>query len=287
MKTKEKKLTTDTGQQKHPLQTLVVVVITFIVMVPFLWMVLLGFKDNASILNDPLSWPKSLNLDNYRRALDTLDLGLLYKNTFTIAALAIGIELLVTYLSSFALARLTYKRKWVAGAIYTFFIAGQAIPPFILLFPVYRITLQLGLMNTYWSLVFPYVAMSIGFNTLLFVGFLRGFPAELEESAIIDGAGMLTVAFRIVLPIVMPIVVTIFIFNVLYIWNEFPFAVTLISDPEMTTIPLAISFFKGQYSIDYGGIIAASLIFIIPQLIFFAIFQKKIIGGMTAGAIKG
>lgn len=276
-----------TDKQRRPIQTLVCLVVTGVVMVPFLWMLMLSFKDNSSILNDPLSLPNFLNFENYKRAFSTLNLALLYKNTFTIAALAITIELFVTFLSSFALTRLIPKHKWMTQAVYLFFIAGQSIPPFILLFPVYRITLGLGLMNTYWSLVFPYVAMSIGFNTLLFVGFLRDFPAELEEAAVLDGAGLFTIAFRVVLPVVTPIVVTIFIFNVLYIWNEFPFAVTLISDPELTTIPLAISFFKGQYSIDYGGIVAASLIFIVPQLIFFALFQKKIIGGMTAGAVKG
>lgn len=274
-------------RQRHPVQTTVTIIITLIVMIPFLWMLLMSFKPTNSILNDPLSISGGLNFDNYKRALDTLDFALLYKNTFTIAALAIVIELVVTYLSSFALTRMVYKHKSVSSFIYVFFIAGQAIPPFILLFPVYRITLELGLQNTYWSLVLPYIAMSIGFNTLLFVGFLRGFPTELEESAVIDGAGMFTIAFRIVLPVVTPIVVTIFIFNVIYIWNEFPFAVTLISDPNMATIPLAISAFKSQYDIDYGGIAAASLMFIIPQLIFFALFQKKIIGGMTAGAVKG
>lgn len=276
-----------TPTRRRPIQAVLTTIITLLVVVPFVWMVLLVFKDNASILNDPLALPTSLNLDNFTRALDTLDLGLLYKNTFIIAALALAIQLFITFLSSFALTRLVYRRKWLANAIYLFFIAGQAIPPFILLFPVYRITIELGIENTYLSLVLPYVAMSVGFNTLLFTGFLRGFPSEIEEAAVLDGANLWTMAFRVVLPIVMPIVVTVFIFNVLYIWNEFPFAVTLISDPDMMTIPLAISQFKGQFSIDYGGIVAASLLFIVPQLAFFAIFQRFIIGGMTAGAVKG
>lgn len=276
-----------TKERKHPVQTAVILFITVVVMVPFLWMIMLSFKNNAEILNDPLSIPTSVNMDNFIRAFETLDLTMLYRNTFTIAAIAIVLELTITYLSSFAIARLSYRRKWVSSLIYVFFVFGQAIPPFILLFPVYRITLALDLQNTYLSLALPYAAMSIGFNTLLLVGFLRSFPTEIEEAAIVDGAGFFTIAFRIVLPLVMPIIVTVFIFNIIYIWNEFPFAVTLISDPEMTTIPLAISYFKGQYSIDYGGIIAASLIFIIPQLIFYAVFQKRIIGGMTAGAVKG
>ncbi len=280
-------MATKTRRDRHSLQSLITLAITFLVMIPFLWMVLLVFKDNSSILNDPLGLPQSWNFDNFKRAFETLDLASLYKNTFIIAALAIVIELIITFLSSFALARFVFHHKGAAQGIYLFFIAGQAIPPFILLFPIYRITLLLGIENTYWSLVLPYIAMSIGFNTLLFTGFLRSFPKELEEAALLDGANLWTLAFRIVMPVVTPVVVTIFIFNILYIWNEFPFAVTLISDPEMTTIPLAISQFKGQYNIDYGGIVAASLLFIVPQLAFYAIFQRQIIGGMTAGAVKG
>lgn len=278
---------TPSRSRTHPVQAVITVIVTGLVMVPFLWMLMLSFKDSRSILNDPLGLPERLDFSNFTRALETLDLGLLYRNTFVIAVLAITIQLTITYLSSFALSRLVYRRTWVSNAVYIFFIAGQAIPPFILLFPVYRITIASGLQDTYWSLVLPYIAMSIGFNTLLLTGFLRSFPEEIEEAAILDGAGLFTLAFRVVLPMIMPIVVTVFIFNVLYIWNEFPFAVTLISDPDMMTIPLAISEFKGQYSVDYGGIVAASLLFIIPQLVFFAIFQKKIIGGMTAGAVKG
>jgi raffinose/stachyose/melibiose transport system permease protein len=262
-------------------------VVTIMVMLPFIWMILLSFKSNSEILNNPFSLPQSISFDNYSRALQTLDLALLYKNTFIIAFVTIVIEILITFMSSYALARMVFRSQRLRGSILALLLTGLAIPAFILLFPVYRLTIQFGLLNTYASLILPYIATSISFNTLLFTGFLRGFPKEVEEAAVIDGCGLWTLCRRVVFPIVTPVVATVFIFNVLYIWNEFPFAVTLISDETMTTISLGISQFKGRFNIDYGGIIAASIMLIIPQLIFFAFFQRFIIEGMTAGAVKG
>ncbi|MNO12512.1 Trehalose transport system permease protein SugB [compost metagenome] len=272
---------------RNPGMTLLSCFITLLVLLPFLWMLLLSFKTNSDILSNPFSLPKALSFDNYKRALSTLNMGLLYKNTFIIAAITIVIEIVITFMSSYALARMVFRSERLRRSVTALLMTGLAIPAFILLFPVYRLTIAFGLLNTYASLILPYIATSISFNTLLFTGFLRGFPREIEEAAIIDGTGLLTLAKSVVLPIIMPVVATVFIFNMLYIWNEFPFAVTLISNEGMTTISLGISQFKGRFNIDYGGIIAASTLLIIPQLVFFAIFQRFIIEGMTAGAVKG
>ncbi|RBW70865.1 carbohydrate ABC transporter permease [Bacillus taeanensis] len=261
--------------------------ITFIVMLPFLWMILLSFKTNSEILNSPFALPASFSFENYQKAIETLDILLMYKNTFIIAIVTIVVEIIITFMSAFALSRMIFRSEKLRGGLTYFLLLGLAIPPFILLFPVYRITIMFDLMNTHASLILPYIATSISFNTLLFTGFLKGFPKELEEAAIIDGCNLFTLCKSVVFPIIKPVVATIFIFNVLYVWNEFPFAVTLISSDALTTVPLGISEFKGRWSIDYGGIIAASILVMIPQLIFYGFFQKYIIEGMTAGAVKG
>lgn len=267
--------------------TVAAYIVTLLVLLPLLWMVLLSFKTNSDILNNPFSIAGTISFDNYARALETLNLGLLYKNTFIIAAVTIVIEILITFMSSYALSRMVFRSERLKRSVTALLLMGLAIPAFILLFPVYRLTIFFGIYNTYASLIIPYIATSISFNTLLFTGFLRGFPKEVEEAAIIDGCGLFTLGRAVVFPIIMPVVATVFIFNVLYIWNEFPFAATLISNETMTTISLGISQFKGRFNIDYGGIIAASILLIIPQLIFFVFFQRFIIEGMTAGAVKG
>ncbi|MGG3308513.1 carbohydrate ABC transporter permease [Paenibacillus lautus] len=261
--------------------------VTLLILLPVLWVCFLSFRNSSEILNNPFSWPASWNLENYKRAFATLDFFTLYKNTIFVAVITIVIEIVITFMSSFALTRMVFKSKRLQNLIQLYFISGLAIPAFILIFPVYRITITLDLLNSYGSLVLPYIATAIAFNTLLFTGFLRGFPKEVEEAAIIDGSGLYMLCKSIVFPIIMPVVSTVFIFNILYIWNEFPFAVTLISDAAKYTISLGISQFKGAYSIDYGGTLAAGILIIVPQLIFFGVFQRFIIEGMTAGAVKG
>ena len=136
------------------------------------------------------------------------------------------------------------------------------------------------------ALILPYIAVAIAFNSLLFVGFLNDFPREVEEAAIIDGCGVIKLCAQIIVPIIKPIFATVIVFNVIYIWNEFPFAVTYITSPNMFTLSLSASMFKGQFSMDYSGMIAATVLIMIPQLIFYIFLQKYIISGMTEGAVK-
>ena len=260
--------------------------ITLVVVLPFAWMLLMSFKSNGEILSSPLSRPRTISWDNYSNALKTLDYPRLYANTFVVCALSIAIELSITLLSSFVLARFTFRHPGFVRLLYMFLIAGLAVSPFILLFPVYKINLFFGLKEQ-WALVMPYVASSISFNTLLFVNYLRALPSEIDEAAIIDGCSIWDLLFRIVIPMAKPVIATVVIFNVLYIWNEYPFASVMLREQSDYTLAMGASFFKGTYTVDYGGIVASSVMIIIPQLIFYGIFQKKIVGGMVAGAVKG
>lgn len=167
-----------------------------------------------------------------------------------------------------------------------FLIAGLSVTPFILLFPVYKINMFFGLKEQ-WALIMPYVASSISFNTLLFVGYLKALPAEIDEAAVIDGCSIWDLMFRVILPMTKPVIATVVIFNVLYIWNEYPYASVMLRNQADYTLSMGASFFKGTYTVDYGGIVASSVMIIIPELIFYGLFQKKIVGGMVAGAVKG
>lgn len=260
--------------------------VVLIAVLPFLWMIMLSFKTNAQILADPLSFPAALDPGNYMRVLQILDLGNLYKNTFFIVAVSMAIELCITFASSFALAKLAFRREKNRSALYNFLILGLAISPFILLFPVYRINTLFHLKEQ-MGLVMPYVASSVSFNTLLFVGYLKELPDEIGEAAIIDGCGLSQLILRVIVPMAKPVIATVVVFNVLYIWNEFPFASVILHDTADYTLALGASFFKGKYNIDYSGMIASSTLMIVPELIFYGLFQKNIVSGMTAGAVKG
>lgn len=261
--------------------------ITVLLIIPFAWMVLLSFKTNTEIMNTPLSLPETWNLDNFKNALNILPLGSMYKNTIIIVVFTQILCLLVTFMCSFALTRLGFKNKKIQNGIYLFLLSGLMIPTYILLFPISRINISLKIVNTYTSVILPLAASSISFNTLMFVGFMKGFSSEIEEAAIIDGCSLWKLCTRITLPLIKPVLATVTIFNVLYVWNEFPLEVTLIQKPDMRTISMGVSMFRGQYSIDYGGLVAGTLLILIPQLVFYAVFQKHVVGGLTAGAVKG
>lgn len=260
--------------------------ITFLVLFPILWIVLLSFQESSKITSDPLSFV-SLTLENYAATFTSLPLLRMYGNTIFLAVVSVTLGTVVSFMISYALARMVFRRKRTQSTFRYYLLAGLAVPVYILLFPIYRIDLLLGLYGTYWALILPYVAVSIPFNTLLFTGFLRDLPTELEESAIIDGAGLFRLLISVIIPLMRPVIATVLIFNIVYVFNEFPFASILINDPSMTTVSLAVSQFQGQFTVNYGGMMAAATIVLIPQLVIYALFQKQVIAGMTVGAVKG
>lgn len=260
--------------------------ITFLIILPILWIVLLSFQPSVNILNDPLSLTH-LSFANYVNAVQSLPLLRMYSNTILIAVASVSLGTVVSFMAAFALTRMVFRRRRLQSAVKFYFLAGLAVPVYILLFPVYRLDLAFGLFGTYGALILPYAAVSIPFNTLLMTGFLADFPTEVEEAAIIDGAGLWRLCTSVVLPIMRPVIATILIFNIVYVFNEFPFASILINDPSLVTVSLAVSRFQGQFTVDYGGMMASATMVLIPQLVIYAFFQRQIIAGMTAGAVKG
>ena len=246
------------------------IIITAIVVFPFLWMVLLSFKSSSEIMSNPLAMPKAFNLDNFKH----------------VCILSVVLELIITFCSSFVIARMEFKHPKAKSLLYGFLILGLSVSPFILLFPVYKINIFFGLRGK-WALIFPYAASSISFNTLLLTAYLKQLPTEIDEAAVIDGCNIWQLMVKVILPMAKPVIATIVIFNVLYIWNEYPYASVMLKDVSDYTLSMGASFFKGNYTVDYGGIVASSLMIIVPELIFYGLFQKNIVEGMTAGAVKG
>jgi raffinose/stachyose/melibiose transport system permease protein len=261
--------------------------ITFVILFPLLWIVLLSFQTNDNILNDPFSL-SNLTLANYQQALETLNLLVMYKNTLILAVVSVTVGLVISYMAAFALTRMVFRsgKRRTQTTLRFYFLAGLAIPVYILLFPVYRLDIAFGLFGTYFALILPYIAVTIPFNILLLTGFLRDFPEEIEQAAVMDGVGLWRMAWKVVFPLMRPVIATLAILNVIYVWNEFPFAVTLINDPNMTTVSLGVSQFQGVYSINYGAMMASATLVLLPQLAIYAAFQKQVIAGMTAGAVR-
>ena len=219
--------------------------ITFLILFPVLWISLLSFQESGQISTRPFSFD-TLTLENYVTTFTTLPLLRMYANTLLLAVVSVTLGALISFMASYALVRMVFRRRRLQSAWRLYLLAGLAVPVYILLFPIYRIDLLLGLYGTYASLIVPYVAVSIPFNTLLFTGFLRELPTELEESAIIDGAGLWRLVTGVIVPLSRPAIATVLIFNVVYVFNEFPFASILINNPSLTTVSLAVSQFRGS-----------------------------------------
>lgn len=267
--------------------SVVAYLITFVILFPLLWIVLLSFQTNDTILNDPFSLG-NLTLANYQQALETLNLLVMYKNTLILAVVSVTVGLVISYMAAFALTRMVFRsgRRRTQNTLRFYFLAGLAIPVYVLLFPVYRLDIAFGMFGTYFALILPYIAVTIPFNILLLTGFLRDFPEEIEQAAVMDGVGLWRMAWKVVFPLMRPVIATLAILNVIYVWNEFPFAVTLINDPNMTTVSLGVSQFQGVYSVNYGAMMASATLVLLPQLAIYAAFQKQVIAGMTAGAVR-
>ena len=238
-----------------------------LLVMPILWAMLLSLKTNNEIVNSPLSLPQTISFENYQRAIDTIDFSKMYFNTILLVVISTFFSILFTFMSSFAIARMVFRNHKASETLYLFLLIGIGIPIYVLLFPVYRIDSLMGILGTRLGLILPYVAVNISFNTLMFTVF--------------------KLCTKVVIPVMKPTFVTIIIFNAVYIYNEFPFASTFIQNNALNTVSLMTSMFKGQYSMDYSGIIAASLMIMLPELVFYVILQKYIISGMTAGAVKG
>lgn len=260
--------------------------VTFLIILPLLWIVMLSFQPSGNILNNPFSFD-GLTFDNYVNAISSLPLVTMYSNTILVALVSVLVGTVISFMAAFALTRMVFRRPKVQSATRFYLLAGLAVPVYILLFPVYRIVLALNVFGTYGALILPYIAVTIPFNILLLTGFLREFPDELEEAAIIDGAGLWRICWSVVLPLMRPVIATILIFNIVYVFNEFPFASILINSPDLYTVSMAVSRFQGQYTVDYGGMMASATLVLLPQLVIYAIFQRHVVAGMTVGAVKG
>ena len=269
------------------------VLIVILFLIPFLWMFFLSFKDNMGIFLEPFALPKSWDLSLYIETFKTARISTMLLNSLKITVVSVGAGMLVSFLSSYVIARLVWKGRKLNNFIYYLFLAGISIPIFAQMMTIYKITFKVGEAIPFLSignlpaLFLPYIALQIPFSTLILVGGLRSVPKALEEAAIIDGCSLLSLMFRIVLPTIKPVFMTALIINFLTIWNEFPLANILLSDMNQYTVPMATLMFKMNFATDYGAMLRAAVMLMVPQMIFYLLFQKNIVDGMATAGIKG
>ena len=250
---------------------------------PVLFIIVGGFRTNAQITVDPSGLPNPWVIDNYlsvlvsevfwRQVGNSAVAGILT----TVGVVALGLMV------SFVLARYDFRLN---GAMYSLFAAGLMFPMTVAITPLYILIRDLGLMNTVGGIVLPQIAFALPTTIIILVPFLRAIPKEIEEAASIDGASRIGFFFRMVVPLSLPGVVTVGILAFVASWNSYMLPLFILNDELSYTLPLGVQAFASQYSVDTARVLAFTSLSMIPALIFFSLFERRIVGGLT-GAVKG
>jgi ABC-type glycerol-3-phosphate transport system permease component len=266
------------------LPELAVAALLAIVLFPVYWMVISSFTPEAHIFAAPTLVPRTLVLDHYRALFGGRDFWTPIRNSLIVAGATTGLSVALGAVCAYALARLQFRGK---APILAFVLAISMFPQVSIVSPLYLLLRELRLINTYPGLVLPYLTFAMPLTIWLLVGFFRQLPAELEEAASMDGAGRVRTLRDIVLPLAWPGLATTAILTFLYCWNEFLFALSFTLGPERYTVPVAIALFRGQYQVPWGEILAAAVVATVPVAVVVLIAQRRIVAGLTAGAVKG
>jgi ABC-type glycerol-3-phosphate transport system permease component len=251
---------------------------------PFYWAILGSFTPEARLFQAPSLLPGPLVLDHYRALFTERNFWLPVRNSLIVAGSTTLFCVAIGGLCAYALARLHFpgKRLLLAGIL-----AVGMFPQISVVSPLYLLLRELRLINTYPGLVLPYLTFAMPLTIWLLVGFFRQLPAELEEAAMVDGASRLRAFREVIVPLSLPGLATTAILTFVYSWNEFLFALSFTLGPERQTVPVAIALFRGQYQVPWGQILAAALVATLPVTLLVLAFQRRIVQGLTAGAVKG
>ncbi len=253
---------------------------------PLVWLFYSSLKEKRVFNADIIGLPTAPTIANYTKILTNKDYHIFESliNSFRTTIISVGLIIIFGFIVGYILARIKFKGNRL---LYVAFLMGLLIPIHSLLVPIYVVFNNTGMGNKWFTLMIPYIAFGLPIAIFLVEGYVKAIPVALEEAAAIDGSSFSRTLFTVILPICKPILTTAGIIQTFACWNEFSFALVLIKDSRLFTVPLAMTQFTGQFASDYPKIMAAMLITMSPIIVFYFGFSKQIIKGMVAGAVKG
>ena len=250
---------------------------------PLLFMLQASFRTNVDWANAKIGLPTTFTLEAFARAWVQASIGTYFINSVIVTVGAATLSVFLATTSGFAFSTLRWRGRTLT---YFFILAWIAIPPLLLMVPIYVEMVDLGLVNTYLSVILLYSALNLPFNMYLMTAFFRSVPGELLEAARVDGASVHRIFGQIMLPLSIPAIATLVIFNALYVWNEFVFALLLLHDDSVRTLTVGVNQLVGKFFFDYPALLAGMLISSLPMVVVHLIFQKYLVRAISAGALK-
>jgi multiple sugar transport system permease protein len=251
---------------------------------PVLWMLSTSFKGNGEVFQSPPRLiTKSFSFDAYREILGNGAQLRFFLNSYIVALSVTALTLLVAILAAYAFSRFNFPFSRTTNAV---IVSVQAVPPITLVIPYFGLVVALGLYNTYSGLILTHMVFTLPYAIIMTTAYLNTLPRELDESVKVDGGNSWTALWRILVPISVPGLVAVGVYTFMISWNEYLFALTLTRTDDMRTVPIGIQLLMGQHSYEWNQMMAMSILGSIPVLVLFLVFQRRFIGGLTAGAVK-
>lgn len=266
------------------LLTFVALAVVLFMAVPFIWMISASVRPLPDIFAIPPKWiPWPVTLDNYRGAFEGTNLGRAFTNSLIIAVVSTLVTIVLACPAAYAFARYSFPAR---RALLLSTLVTQLFPAAMLLIPLYRFWAKMGMFDTYQALIVTYTAFNLPLAIWLLTAFFRTVPKELEEASLVDGSSRFGSFLRVTLPLSRPGLAACSIFIAIGLWQEFLFAVSFTTSPEMRTLPVALYSFVGERAIEWNLILAVAVLMTIPVLVLFAPVQRQFVQGLSAGAVK-
>lgn len=265
------------------LTSMAMIALGCIIALPFYYIVVNAFKSQADMTLDPLAPPKSLYLDNFSQAFGQSDIPRAFLNTVYVTGVSVALMLLIGSMAAFALIYRTSKLNTVISVI---LLSAFVVPYQSTIIPLYQLIVNAGYADNLQGLIAVYLAGSV-FCYFLIQGYMRSVPLEIVEAARIDGAGPFRIFWQIVLPLIRPVLITVGVFQVMWVWNDYISPTIFLSSPQNNTLVLLASQAVAQFTTNWPLFMAVSVLALTPMLIFFVAVQKHIVNGLLSGGVKG
>ncbi len=254
-----------------------------IFMIPMYYLVVSTFKNQKQILESPLALPSSLSLENYKKALATMDYWKNFGNSLLITGVSVLIVIILGSMAAYSISRHKTKFSRFIGVL---FLMGFMIPAQTTMLPLFTVMKNLHLINTYRGMILLHSNQCI-FAFIMYKGFIQTIPLDLEEAAKIDGCNMWQLFWKVTFPLLKPITTTIAIFNVMWIWNDFMLTYLFLNSSSKATLIMQVFNGMGTFSNDWSMMMPALVLALLPMVVFYLFMQKQIVEGVASGAVKG